>query len=233
MQTKNKYTPSISLLALSMQFILHVSSANAAVIITLSSGSTPFAVSSSDLLQTALSGSPVVTGIFNAFGTSGETVLRDGSDGGASSTNFSTTAIIATGSSVTYTFDVGANPLGYILTEINTFGAWDDGRDAQNINIFYSTIQDPSTFLLLSTIAFEPPSPNLFSRVGVTPNIGEPFLATDVHSVRFVFPMQETGAGGYRELDVVGQAVPEPSAAFLLGSSALAFVGLRKRTNKK
>ncbi len=232
MKTKTNYIPSVSL-ALSMQFILHLSSANAAVIITNSSETTPFPVSNSDLLQTSLSGPPVVTGNFTAFDTPGEPALRDGNDGGTSITDSLTTAIIATDSSVTYAFNVGANPLGYSIININTFGAWDDGRDRQKISIFYSTISDPSTFLTLAAYSFDLPNIKSFSHVGVMPEAGDPFLATAVHSIRFLFPDQESGGGGYRELDVIGQAVPEPSAIFLLGAAALACIATRKRPNTK
>jgi hypothetical protein len=231
MLTENTCTLSISL-ALAIQSILHVSSANATVIVTPSSGSTPFAVSNSDLLQTALSGPPVTTGIFTDFLTGGETVLRDGSNGGASSNNYPTTALIQTGSTVTYGFNVEANPLGYILTEINTFGEWDEGRDAQNIDILYSTISNPTNFVALTTLAFDP-APGNFSRISVSSGSGDPFLATDVHSIRFSFGAQENSSGGYREFDVLGQAIPEPSAVLLLGASALAFVTLRKRSINK
>lgn len=230
MKTKTNYIPSVGLLALTMQSFLHVSSLNAAVVVTNSGGTTPFAVSNSDLLQTDLSGTPVVTGNFTLFSTGGEAVLRDGNDGGTGIANFSTSAIVAPGSSVTYALDVGANPLGYTLTEINTFGAWDDGRDAQNIDILYSTISNPTNFLSLAALSFDP-VPGTFSRINVSPGNGDSFIATDVHSIRFAFGTQENDGGGYREFDVIGQAIPEPSAVLLFGASALALVANRKRTN--
>ncbi len=233
MKTKSNYTSSISLLAFFAQLLLSTLSSNAAVIVTNSGGTTPFAVSNSDLLQTDLGAAPVVTGSFTDFGTAGESVLRDGSDGGTSIANFSTTALVTTGSSVTYALNIGLNPLGYTLTQINTFGAWDDGRDAQNINIFYSTITDPTNFISLATVGFDPPFPGTFSRVSVTPGVGDAFIATNVHSVRFSFPTQESGSGGYRELDVFGTAIPEPSAAFSIGVSVIAFAFTRRRFCKK
>jgi hypothetical protein len=229
MKTKYRTTFSTCLLAFSATFMLLISNSDAAVIITTSSASTPFTVSNSDLLQTDLSGAPVVIGNFTQFSTGGETVLRDGSNGGIPDTNFSTTAIIDGGSSVTYALDTVSNPLGYNLTEIVTFGAWDEGRDAQNINVLYSVVGAPSTFLALATIGFDPPFPNNFSRVSLTPGVGEQFVATGVHSIRFAFPSQENGGGGYRELDVIGFAVPEPTTPMLFGISALAVAFTRRR----
>lgn len=232
MKPKHHHAPSISLPVLFMPLFLALPGAHAAVTITLDSGTSPFAVSGSDLLQTDLGAAPVVTGNFANFNSGGETVLRDGNDGGTGVTVFPTTALVGTGAAVTYALDVGANPLGYTLTQINTSGAWDGGRDAQNINILYSTVDDPATFVSLAVFAFDP-TPNPFSRISATPGIGDAFIATDVHSIRFEFPNQENGAGGYRELDVVGFAVPEPSSTgLLIGTGALAMALGRSRHKK-
>jgi hypothetical protein len=201
-------------------------SASAAVVVTTSGGLTPFPVSATDLLQTDLGSAPVVTGTFTAFGSSGEPVLRDGISGPSSAGDFPTTAIITTNSTVTYTFDVFSNPLGYEITQIDSFGAWDDGRDRQDISILFSTVSDPAAFTLLTSYSFDPPGAT-FSRVSVTPGVGDTFLMSNVHSIRFLFPDQENDGGGYRELDVQGFAIPEPSCLSLL--SAVGFIAAFSR----
>ncbi len=60
----------------------------------------------------------------------------------------------------------------------------------------------------------------------MTPNVS--FLATSVAALRFSFPNQENFQGGYRELDVFGTPVPEPSTGLLV-AMGLAGLGLRGR----
>ena len=206
-------------------------SATANIVVTTSDNLTPFAVSATDLLQTDLGSAPVLTGAFNSFGVGGEIVLRDGTGGSSSATDGPTAALIGTNCTVTYTFDVFSNPLGYEITQIDSFGAWDEGRDRQDISILFSTVGDPTAFTLLTNYSFDSPESN-FSRVSVTPGAGDTFLMSNVHSIRFSFPEQETGAAGYRELDVQGLAVPEPSCLFLL--SAVGFIATfsRRRSDR-
>jgi hypothetical protein len=187
-------------------------SAAQGVVVTAASQSTAYTVSATDLLQTnLLSSTP--TGAFNSFGTGGLPVLTDGSIGAATSANFSTSAIPSNGASVVYTLNTTANPLGYKLTSIETFGEWDEGRDRQDIAIAFSTVAAPNVFTTLTSYSFDPPTPAPnFSRVTVTPDVGQTFLAENVAAVRFTFPNQENGGGGYRELDVFGGFSSKPSA---------------------
>lgn len=192
-------------------------------VVTTAAATTPFAVSSTDLLQTALGAAPVLTGQFITFSTGGETALRDGDPGSATTSNdFPGSAGISTDSSVTYTFNLAASPLGYDITAIETFAAWDEGRDRQDIAIGFSTVDNPAVFVTLTGYSFDP-SPGAFSRVTVTPGAGDSFLMQNVHSIRFVFPTQENSAAAYREIDVFGvSAVPEPASwALMLGGAAL------------
>ena len=206
-------------------------SATANIVVTTSGGPTPFPVSATDLLQTDLGSAPVVTGIFNGFSSGGEIVLRDGISGPSDVGDYATTAIIGNNATVTYAFDVFSNPLGYEITQIDSFGAWDEARDRQDISILFSTVGDPTAFTLLTNYSFDSPE-STFSRVSVTPGAGDTFLMSNVHSIRFLFPNQENSAAGYRELDVQGLAVPEPSCLFLL--SAVGFIATfsRRRSDR-
>ncbi|PZP33296.1 MAG: hypothetical protein DI603_07940 [Roseateles depolymerans] len=196
-------------------------------VVTTTSGTTPFAVSGIDLLQTSLAGAPVVVGQFTGYGTGGEAVLRDGNAGGAQATDYTGTALVVSDSTVTYTLDLGVSPQGYNITAIETFGAWDDGRDQQQISISYATVADPEAFITLTAYGFDPIGD--FSRVRVTPGSGDAFLMQNVYAIRFSFPNQENSASGYRELDVFGvSAVPEPQRWGLL-AAGLGLIGLWAR----
>lgn len=195
-------------------------------VITAAAASTPFAVSSTDLLQTALVGAPVTAGGFSNFlgGGSLEALLRDGEAGGPEAANPFAAGYVAVSSnaSVTYALDLGASPAGYDLLSIQTFAAWDEGRDRQDIAISYASVADPSTFIALASYSVDPAEGTPFSRVSVTPGAGDSFLAQGVAAIRFTFPNQESGAGVYRELDLIGvSAVPEPATwALMLGGAA-------------
>lgn len=194
-------------------------------VVTTAAGTTPFSVSGTDLLQTALDGAPVLTGQFGSFHGGGtfEHLLRDGLGGAAGATDPSGYVAISTDSSVTYTLDLAASPAGYNLTAIDTSAAWDEGRDRQSVAISYATLADPGTFVALTSYSFDPPAGESFTRVSVTPGAGDAFLAEGVYAIRFNFPLQENSAGAYREIDVFGvSAVPEPSTwALMLGGAAL------------
>lgn len=196
-------------------------------VFTTTAWTSPFAVSSTDLLQTALVGAPVISGTFSNFlgGGSLEALLRDGQAGGPEAANPFAAGYVAVGSnaSVTYALDLVASPAGYDLLNIQTFAAWDEGRDRQDIAISYATVADPTTFIALISYSFDPPEGLPFSGVSVTPGAGDAFLAQGVAAIRFTFPDQENGTGAYRELDVIGvSAVPEPATwALMLGGAAL------------
>lgn len=202
--------------------------ANAATpVITTASGTTPYAPSNTDLLQASLDGAPTISGTFSNFLGSGplEHLLRDGGAGSPDAANPFAAGYVAitTDSFVTYSLNLAASPAGYDLTTIQTFAAWDEGRDRQDVAISYATVADPSTFIALTSYSFDPLEGEAFSQVSVTPGAGDAFLARGVYAIRFTFPNQESGTAAYREIDVFGvSAVPEPASwALMLGGAGL------------
>lgn len=201
----------------------------AAATVTTASSGTAFAVSNVDLLQTDLLG-VVTTGQFGASGTASEPVLRDGANPNAGD-DYGSTSLVYEGSTATYTLDTVTNVLGYTITSIATYGQWNDGRDRQDIVVEYDTVGNPGTYINIASYSFEPDP--TFSRVVTTPSGLDTFLATGVQSLRFTFPNQENGYGGYRELDVFGVAVavpePETYALMLAGLAAVGALARRAR----
>ena len=121
--------------------------------------------------------------------------------------------IIHNGVQITYNLDTGTNPLGYDLTNINTYAGWrDSGRSRQDYTVLYSTVSDPNTFHVLDNVS----APGYVGRpsdtaVFLTSSTG--ILASNVASIQFSFPSTQNGYVGYRELDVLGlpSSVPVPT----------------------
>lgn len=200
-----------------------VASSAHGVVVSNSSQTTVYTVANNDLLQTNLSGI-ASTLSFSNFGVGGLAVLTDGSGGAATTANFPTSAIPSNNATVTYSLNIAQFPQGYNLTSIDTYGEWDDGRDRQDVSISFSTVANPGVFTTLSTYSFEPPGPAPnFSRVRVTPDAGQTFLAEGVAAVRFSFPNQENAGGGYRELDVLGAGIGTPTFVPVPLQNATAF----------
>lgn len=199
----------------------------AAATVTTASSDTAFAVSNVDLLQTDLLG-VVTTGAFGVSGSASEPVLRDGANPNVF-VDYGSTSLVVDGSTATYTLDTVTNVLGYTITSIATYAQWNDGRDRQDIVIEYDTVGNPGTYINIASYSFDPDP--TFSRVVTTPSGLDTFLATGVQSLRFTFPNQENGYGGYRELDVFGVAVavPEPATYALMLAGLTGVVLARKR----
>jgi len=198
--------------------------ASAAVVVSSSfqTGTHTYVVSSTDLINALPPTSS--SGSFSIDGTSGATVLTNGvfpTSGGAG--RF-TAGGNAQGTSVTYTLPTAAS-----IASIDVFGGWaDGGRDQQSFSVLYATSIDPTIFLPLATVNFNPtPAPTglVATQSTISENVTG-ILATDVKALRFNFNATENGWSGYAEFDV--HEVPEPSAA-LLGGLGLLGLLIRRR----
>ena len=90
----------------------------------------------------------------------------------------------------------------------------------------YALVSNPGVFIDITTVNFNPnPFPSGESLV--TDDTGT--IASGVGEIQLLFPTQENGYVGYREIDVLGTAVPEPSAFSLLGLVAFGLIVRRRR----
>jgi hypothetical protein len=167
------------------------------------------------------SGNGDFTGFFdNAFcSPNGALVLTDGAFGtndfpvtGNDFCFASTGSNPGAGNFVTYSLTGSSN--GYTITNITTFGGWNDGgRDEQAYTVSYATAANPTTFIPLTSADINPVSPNGISadRVTITAAVGA--LATNVVALNFDFtlPAGENGWSGYSEISAFGFAsLPNP-----------------------
>lgn len=134
------------------------------------------------------------------------------------------------GSSVVYTLTNSA--LGYNLTNITVYGGWkDNGRDQQAYTIYYSTASNPTTFISLTSVNFNPsvPGANIADATRVTITSPNGVLASNVASVMLDFtnPTSENGYCGYAQIALFGTpsiapAVPPVLNAMLVASNGFA-----------
>lgn len=141
----------------------------------------------------------------------------------------------------TITLNTSVNSSGYNLTSIESFAGWCNGLGRglanQNYTISYSTVSEPSTFLPLGTVVYQPfasgQSGDALSKVVVTDSVG-PYLATNVKAIQITFNPNgnTTGASGavYNEIDIFG-VVADVTALFI-SQPAQNFVVQRREDNK-
>lgn len=204
------------------------STARAAVIVTNTTlVGAAFTVSNSDLLQGA---SVIAEGSFSREGEVGTTALTDGSFGAIGSIITGNSGLAAAtadgGNSLTYTLSHVSN-----LTSISSYAGWDAYRGGQSYTVSYATAAAPTTFVALATEFNDAQGGgDINTRAFISSSAG--FLAANVAAVKFTFSGDLTyGYAGYRELDVFGSNVPEPSswALFLAGFGAVG-LAFRRRT---
>jgi len=112
------------------------------------------------------------------------------------------------GSSVVYALTGSTN--GYNVTNVTVYGGWaDNGRDQQAYTVYYSTVENPSIFLPLTSVNYLPADPNgwlSLTRATLVPAAGS--LATNVGNIMFDFtnPEGENGYEGYAQITVSGFA---------------------------
>jgi hypothetical protein len=141
------------------------------------------------------------------------------------------------GTTVTYTLNTAASPLGYDINSIVVYGGWNDnGRDQQLYQVLYSTTANPTNFINLASANFNPTVP-ADTQSATRTTIADPTagrLATNVAALRFNFLNPENGYTGYAEIDVLGSAtVPEPAGLALLGLGATALLARRRRSGSR
>ena len=182
-----------------------------AIELTTAGSDSGFPVSSSDLLQTNLSSSSVTGNIGDQEGLNTAAdiaALSNGQFGPAAPINppgpNPEVVLIHDGVEITYNLDTGTHPLGYDLTNINTYAGWgDSGRSQQDYTVSYSTVTDPNTFHELDTV-FAPSYDGRPSDTAAFLSGSSGILASNVASIIFSFPSTQNGYVGYRELDVLG-----------------------------
>lgn len=201
------------------------STSQAAVIYTSATDASATASVGTDLLQTSLDSTtwPTESNINN--GTTGA-FIEESVDNPAYVVPTET-------SSLSFFLDVAANPLGYDISQIDTFSGWKDNRAGQRYTIYFSTVDAPTTFDLIT------PGGTGFNAVNVAASATSlvthvfddttALLGTGVHTIRF-----DIGTGSptvWREIDVIGAAtIPEPSSvALLAGLLGLGHVIVRRR----
>jgi hypothetical protein len=193
----------------------HVTSSNAVLrVVNIATNNTtsPYTVSSSDLLQGA--GTTTDTSLLSVnSGESGSFTVGSLTDGLFPS---DANAFAVSAGVLTYTLDTSANPEGYVITNIVTYGGWGNwGRSEQKYTVACSTVGTPTNFVDIAMVDSgyyidDVPS---YTRISITDD-NHPVLATGVKAVRFTFPPQLNGGAGYREFDLLGSAIlPTNSAA--------------------
>ncbi len=233
----------LKILAIAVVGVGQGATAQATTISYDSTNGSSFTVSNSDLLQ-ATGTALVFAGSYNTdpyegcgttavltngdFGSNGTSapghINEEGvwvTDGNASHPD---TCAINNGAVATYTFDTSANTAGYNVTNINLYSSWsDEGRDAMNVTVAYSTVAAPNTYTDIATASGDP---GLCNAAYITTDL------TGVKSIRFSFGDQENGYAGYNELDVIGTPIPEPSAAILALFSIIGLLAYAWRKRK-
>lgn len=201
------------------------SSAQATVVVTnttqVNSG---YAVSNTDLLQTHLRSSSF-SGNYTVEGSNGAAAFTNGIFGNLGNPGTGESATGVGGNVATFNLD-GA----YNLTSIDSYAGWDNYRGGQSYDVYYATLANPSTYLLLASVYNNAVSGgNTNTRANIIDNSG--FLATNVTSLRFNFSDNlAQGYNGYREIDVQGsRAVPEPGSIALLGLGLAGLAGFARR----
>ncbi|HEV2329883.1 MAG TPA: fibronectin type III domain-containing protein [Verrucomicrobiae bacterium] len=134
-----------------------------------------------------------------------------GANGGnTTSTNYLTCGNDGSGQTLIYT--LSSTIYGSTITNITVYGGWqDNGRDAQNYVVYYSTASNPKNFIPLTSVNYTPSglpgyTPSA-TRVTISPTVSGGVLASNVGAVAFIWPANlpsENGDCGYAQISVLG-----------------------------
>jgi hypothetical protein len=130
---------------------------------------------------------------------------------------------------LTVTLDTSTNKNGYTITGLDAFTGWTPDYVNQAYTISYSTVSDPSNFILFATVTASNSNPDFQGttlETLLTPVTGQTDIETNVAALQYNFTQ---GAGdnshieAYTQVEAFGYAdTPEPSTyALMLGSLAL------------
>jgi hypothetical protein len=143
--------------------------------------------------------------------------LNDGLIGAPLTTNRSCEI---SGGAITFYLGPGANGVGYAITNLSTFTAWqDDGREDANYGVTYS--RDGTNFHSLATVAYNPsPYPTKDGTGGTWTSLAVTNLA-GVQYLQWNFSAsQQNGSVGYSEVAAYGIASPLPPPSLNGSASA-------------
>lgn len=130
----------------------------------------------------------------------------------------------------TFFLNLSVAPLGYDITQINTFAGWSTVDYEQHYEVLFSSLGDAS-FWSLGTFAYFPPIEGALNSTLIEITDSSGVLANGVDAIRFNFLPTPTGGGAMREIDVFGYTtVPEPSSAALILFSCMGLWQRRKRS---
>jgi hypothetical protein len=200
-------------------------SAQAAVVTANTRSATAFTVSSTDLLQTSLGN--MNDSSLNWTNYQGNlTELNDGV-----STTGAADYLFVTVGTLDFNFDLTANTAGYEINQIDTFtGNSGYNRVVQNYTVSYATVAAPTTFIDIATFD-EAMNYSLYEAKGSITEDSTGILASNVATIRYVFPLQSVNGVQYKEIDIIGFAsIPEPGTyALIAGMLGLSYVMVRRR----
>jgi hypothetical protein len=195
------------------------------------SGTTEYTVSSSDLLQSSLASANTDSLIVSP--ESGDYTLSSLTDGIFNTDTNVNRAFSVSGGDLIYYLETTGNFRGYSVSNVNVYGGWPNpGRDAQNYILSYSTVSAPATFIDIATVSYNPPgSAPSYAAVQIS-GLGGGVLCNQVGAIRLRFTSQENGAAGYREVDVLGAAIPVPRITLIQKDGSGAVLGLQGNANQ-
>ncbi|HZZ71126.1 MAG TPA: autotransporter-associated beta strand repeat-containing protein, partial [Pirellulales bacterium] len=181
------------------------------------------------LASATLSATPAAPSVQEGATSNTWTTLTDGSFGTYNSrTGSASVSSPSPATTLTYTLDTSSalDSGGYTISAVDIFSGWQDtGRSQQNVSIYYTTVGN-STYTLLATDAPSPltNSNSVFVSYTDSTNLsgstsGTPILS-GVNSIQFVFGTQQLDYVGYRELSVLGAAIPAAGTIWTGGTSS-------------